>query len=233
VVGLGAQIFDGSGRAQITGLSTSSSLTGIAASATEIGGGFDGNWSMRATAVCADPLPGLQLATSQAGSFGKQAKATARCPDGTVAIGQGFSVFGKIVGGVGQIRIPRLEAAPLPDGGTGARVEAFETNLSASSWTLNALAICAALSPPPARVVEFREASSPNSVLATCPTGTGPGMLSGGFITEPREDVLMTGVGIRISVQSGSLRLTKAAARAESVFPAPIRAFSTAVCASA
>jgi len=61
VIGTGARTEGGDGQVIIEDIVPAGSLHTVGVSAVEVSAGYAGNWSMWGYAVCADPLPGLEL----------------------------------------------------------------------------------------------------------------------------------------------------------------------------
>ena len=132
--------------------------------------GTTASWQVRATAVCANALPGYQIvsATSQFRTDNGHARAvTATCPAGTLVVGGGESLSN----GFGQVSPTDLQfgtntvyaaAAPDDDGYT-------------QPWSVTAYAICAPAGLPGLqRVYKFptTQNSDPRrSETAVCPAG--------------------------------------------------------------
>lgn len=95
------------------------------------------SWSDRASAVCANPLPGLLrvFATSPASSANKSVSVS--CPPGTVLTGTG----GETLSSGGRAAVDSIEPNIYLDGVTVRAAEIQSTNLN---WTTTAFAICAA-----------------------------------------------------------------------------------------
>jgi hypothetical protein len=97
--------------------------------------GFPGSWSLTTYAICANPLPGLQLVTVNSPEDSSMAKANdAFCPTGKRATGQGW-----VMGGSGEVFL--TDAAVL---NLGVGHVAFEDDDGyAPSWGMGATVICA------------------------------------------------------------------------------------------
>jgi hypothetical protein len=95
------------------------------------------SWQDRASAVCADPLPGLvRVFTSSAASSANSETATASCPVGTVLTGTGAETLSS--GGQGAAE--SIEPNRFINGVT---VRATEISPTSLNWTATAFAICA------------------------------------------------------------------------------------------
>jgi hypothetical protein len=127
-----------------------------------------GEWSVTGYAICANPLPGLQVvsATSAVNSAGVKSVG-AVCPAGKQVIGAGGSANGD----PGEVSIGFL--APQEPELTDVGVMATKIIGAPVNWNVSAFAICA--NPLPGLQLVF--ASSPNNrtvdknVAASCPTG--------------------------------------------------------------
>jgi hypothetical protein len=111
-------------------------LSGVTAAAAERGGSTSDSWRVEAIAVCANPVPGLQLAKADTPVDSSSPKAaTAKCPAGTKAIGAGGQLGGKAVALTAEIPLQHLA-------GVTARGSEIGGGTS-GSWLLTAYAICA------------------------------------------------------------------------------------------
>ncbi|MFF5289114.1 hypothetical protein [Paractinoplanes globisporus] len=157
----------------ITELRPVTSGTGDAyeVSASEDQVGEPGNWSLTAHAICANPVPGLQIVTAvraQPPTSDAFQQGGAQCPSGTNLIGTG----GRVEGGEGQVRM-----------NTAARQFPASTLLNASedadgfagTWFLIGYAVCV---PTTADLQVVRADSIPESTpvavqsaSASCPAG--------------------------------------------------------------
>jgi hypothetical protein len=95
------------------------------------------SWSDRASAVCADPIPGLVrvFATSPASSANKSVSVS--CPAGTVLTGTGAETLSS----GGRAAVDSVEPNVYLTGVTVRAAEILPTNLN---WTTTAFAVCAA-----------------------------------------------------------------------------------------
>ena len=95
------------------------------------------NWQDRASAVCADPLPGLvRVFTTSASNSTNSKTATASCPAGTVLTGTGAETLSS----GGQAAVESIEPNAFINGVTARGTEIRPTSLN---WTVTAFAICA------------------------------------------------------------------------------------------
>jgi hypothetical protein len=138
ILGAGATINGGSGRALITGLVPSEDGRTVTATAYEDETGTTSSWSITATATCVNPVAGMETvqgAAAQAHDV-SVASATLGCPEGTRLHGVG----GEVIGGNGEVRLRHLDAIQ----GDQARVRAVEdTTGVADPWAVRSFAICA------------------------------------------------------------------------------------------
>lgn len=138
VVGAGGETSGGVGRVEIDDLTPSSDHTRVTVTGFETEGGTNDNWSITAHAMCADPLPGLEVRalSSDFGSFDGQT-VTETCSAGKKVVGAG----GEITGGLGQVIMDGI----TPNANlTSVTVNAREDgNHTSNNWNLTAYAICA------------------------------------------------------------------------------------------
>ena len=144
--------------------------------------GFASNWSVRASAVCALPLPGLQLVSAFSVSNSATKSVVATCPAGKRVVGAGAELNTIAVGGV------TLDDLRPSSDLTSVTVLAREMDGGIpSNWTVRARAMCAF---PPAglqRVTAHSTSASfvANSTSAVCPGGKkvlgGGAEITGGF----------------------------------------------------
>jgi hypothetical protein len=128
---------------------------------------FVPSWDVRATDICADPLPGRTqvIATSSPSSVDKYVTAT--CPAGKRLVASGAD----ILSGQGDVMIEEV----VPDLTTNSvTVLAHENNPTTRNWQARASAICANALPGLVRVFASSASNSTNSKTATvsCPAGT-------------------------------------------------------------
>ncbi|TMR06946.1 hypothetical protein ETD83_02740 [Actinomadura soli] len=181
VVGGGGEIIGGGGQVVLTQLRPVQDGAGgrYVVAGREDETGFTGNWSLRAYAVCADPLPGLQIvAATSATSSDQTRNLFAFCPSGTNMLGLGVQVNN----GSGQVHIT-AEANFFFDPPIANNVAAIEdSNGFAGNWSLTSYAVCAVPVPGLQIVYGSSAASSAGkSATVTCPPGTrvhgaGPGV---------------------------------------------------------
>ena len=148
--------------------------------ATEDEDGYSGTWNVNATAVCADPLPGLEIVPSTSTVTSNQYNSVAAdCPGTKQLLGMGFTVNG----GVGQVGIDDFKATSS----TRATGWAYEdANGYSGTWSLTMYAICADTLPgyQIVQVVGADQSAFSASLTASCPSGTvtlgGGGQVDGG-----------------------------------------------------
>jgi hypothetical protein len=169
LIGTGADI-GGSGfqRVVLDDIRVNSLLTRVTVTGFEIEGGTTASWELKATAVCASPLPGLQMVQATSASDSQNTKgATASCPTGKQLVGTG----GEITGGLGEVVIDDVRPNP---GLSRVTVTGFEdANGTAGNWHVDAYAICA--NPLPGLQLATQTSANDTSgkrILANCPGGT-------------------------------------------------------------
>jgi hypothetical protein len=165
LLGAGAQL--ASSQVVLEALRPDATLTSIDVQGAEDETGVDANWSLAAYALCANPVPGLELRTSTSLSSSVNKARTVSCPTGKRVVGAGA----EIGGGNGQVVFEDIRPnATL----TNVTANAFEDETGFDgNWTVTAYAICAN---PIAglelvRATSPSDSASPKSVTASCPTG--------------------------------------------------------------
>ncbi len=163
LTGTGSDIDGGAGNVVIDDQTPNANLTAVTVTAFEDDDGTAANWSVIATAYCANPL-GAQLVTVSSATDSNNKGVAAVCPNGTQLLGDGFDVTGSL----GEVYTSGLEPNPLL---TSVTATAFEDETGeAAAWTLRVYAICA---PNPGGLVRVFAASigssSDKSVVANCP----------------------------------------------------------------
>jgi hypothetical protein len=139
--------------------------------------GFTGTWALQAYAICADPLPSLQIVSqiSIPGSDAFQGESVS-CPAGKFAVGAGGRINHRtVVGG------PQGEVAlnTIAEGGIwSARITAAGTEDPdgfADTWGVSVFAVCVTpTSLSDLRIVKVQSASdatNPKITAASCPPG--------------------------------------------------------------
>jgi hypothetical protein len=129
--------------------------------------GTSSNWLLRAYAICAPPLPGLEIVSPSSPNDSTDKSVNAGCPTGKRVVGAG----GEIANGAGQVVLDA--AVPFSDL-TAVAATGFEDETGlGQDWIVTAYAVCA--NPPPglglvtARTDPDSDFSA--SVAATCPSG--------------------------------------------------------------
>jgi hypothetical protein len=187
VIGVGYELVGGLGSVVLDDFIPST--TSVTVGAGEVVGpgepsdGTTQSWSIKATAVCANPPPGLQI-VSQTSSFGPGGarQVFADCPVGKRVIGAGASLSN----GFGQISIRGLSIA---DSFTVAEAIDDEDGYS-GSWSITAYAVCAN-SLPGLQVTtgtSTTDSSSTKHVSAVCPFGKN--VLGAGWVLNSGDQVL-------------------------------------------
>jgi hypothetical protein len=93
LIGAGASLSNGFGQISVAELYVADDFA--QATAVDDEDGYSGSWSVTAYAICADPLPGLQITFDQTTFTSSSSKeANAGCPAGKRLLGAGWSVFG-------------------------------------------------------------------------------------------------------------------------------------------
>jgi hypothetical protein len=133
--------------------------------------GTTADWSITATAVCADPLPGLEIVV-QPSEFnrGTAREVSAICPFGKRVIGAGAS----LANGFGQISTARLEI--FDNHTTAAAID--DENGYSGNWSITAYAICvntfAGVHIVRAASVTGFNSTSPKTAIVGCDASTKP-----------------------------------------------------------
>jgi hypothetical protein len=182
VIGTGVDIDNGVGDVIIDDVIPRS--TSVKVTAYEDDNGAPTIWRINAYAICAYPLPGLEIVKKPSSDSSSGPKSiAAKCPAGEQVVGTGADIDN----GVGDVLIDDL----IPRS-TSVTVTAYEDDNGAPTiWRINAYAICA-YPPPGLRVVQLPKnapavvtSADPKSMSATCPfpkrlTGLG-GQITGGL----------------------------------------------------
>ncbi len=167
LLGSGAEILGAPSQVLLDGQLPNPGLTAVTVNALEDETGTSATWSIKAHAICADPIPGLQrvLVTGATDSVANKV-VTAPCPAGKSVIGLG----GTINSPNGQVVLD----AVFPDlDMTNANISAFEDGTgNDATWSLTAYAICADSAQLKTRVVN-RDGHLSSGVWtgAGCPAG--------------------------------------------------------------
>jgi hypothetical protein len=167
VTGVGGDITGGLKQVHMTTIDLRADLGGAIAESYEDGGAFNGDWSQRVYAICATPLPGLEIVTGSTSSFA--GVATATCPAGKKVVtasggvlsqDDGRDVFMEDVAPQSNLTTVQVQGRALP-GFTGAGLVTFADGLCAT--------------PPPGlqlvRAERPLDSDEIAQVTATCPAG--------------------------------------------------------------
>jgi hypothetical protein len=115
----------------------------VSAGAVDDEDGYSGSWSVTAYAICANPLPGLQVVAAFSAFNSDFFKApTAFCPAGTQVLAAGWSVFN---GAVATEQLLNIHA-DISGGGPSPGVTGFgseDANGYSGNWQMFAEAMCA------------------------------------------------------------------------------------------
>jgi hypothetical protein len=225
LIGAGGDITGGGGQVVIDDLSPNPALTSVRVAAVEDQTGATAKWSVRAYAICADPVAGLQLISASVNSNSVTGSdVSAVCPAGKKVLGAG----GELTAAGGQVVMDDI----LPDPALASvRVTGFEDgNGTASNWNVRAFAICANPLPGLQRIIATTVSNSVTGSRATavCPAGkklTG----TGGDFTGALGEVVMDDITPSATLTS----LTVTGAEDESGAAANWTVHSYAICATA
>lgn len=137
-ISYGARVSGDNGNVVIRSMGPTPGLSGTQSSADEVEGGFAGNWSLWAHAVCANPLPGQQVVWADAVPADSNNDTIAvNCPAGKRAHGVGSVIvpsFGEVFH---QGIVPNAALTAV----TAWAVE--DTNGAAHNWWTRVYAVCA------------------------------------------------------------------------------------------
>lgn len=136
VVGTGAATANAPGQVRLTAVAPGSQSVSIRAYEDE--SGFAGVWSVRAFAVCANPVAGQEIVSAATASDSNSPKGvTANCSPGKRVLGVGAATTGGFFSG-------QVAPTTLVPTGTAATTRAYEDEtLYPGTWALRAYAICA------------------------------------------------------------------------------------------
>jgi hypothetical protein len=145
------------------------------ADAAEDENGFSGEWFLRAFAVCATPLPGLDDESNLSPENSTSPKSvTVTCPAGTRVVGAGGAgpLEGEVVSDPAEFQVVLDDITPNA-ALTSVTATAYEDETGfGRDWDVFAYANCAIPPPGLERVVATTPSNSSNkSVTATCPSG--------------------------------------------------------------
>ncbi len=228
VIGLGGYVTGGNGQVVLTELLPDAMSAKVRAVAYEDASGYDGDWSVTAVAVCADPPPGLQRVSTQSPGDSDAKEWNVTCPNGKKILGLG----GRLNGFEGRILLDALQ----PFGGVSGQLHASEDAAGLSgNWSVTAVAMCA--DPLPGLVTPANwsagDSSAPKSVDAVCPTGavaiSAGGLIASGVGEYGRNKVMID----RLDVPAALDRGTAGAAEAEVGAPFSWHVVAVPQCAKA
>ncbi len=139
VVGAGAVLSGAGGQVSIDDLIPNDTLTGVDLFARELGAGTPANWTIRVQAMCADPLPGLELISADSDSASFPASAiSATCSPGKKLLGGGA----ELTGSAGKVALKEMR----PNGANLVSMVASAEEIQGGNpgdWDIKAYAICA------------------------------------------------------------------------------------------
>jgi hypothetical protein len=202
VLGVGGGITGGSGQVIVDDWMqlnpTQAAVRGVEANP------ITANWTVGASAICADPLPGRTavIATSAPSSVDKFVTAT--CPAGKRLVASGSD----LLSGRGNVTIEQM----VPDLTTNSvTVLAHEHTPTSDSWQARASAICADPLPGLVRVFNTSASTSTTSKIATatCPAGT--------VVTGTGAETLTSGGEAAVESIQPNASLTSVTARASEI----------------
>ncbi|BCL15910.1 hypothetical protein [Micromonospora sagamiensis] len=182
LVGTGYEILGGNGEVTVDDFrmngGPTTAPTAVTVGAYEVDE-YAENWTVKAYAVCADPIAGLvRVAATTPDDSTDFNTVTATCPVGKVLTGSGFE-FREVVGkGIVDDLRPNGTLASAP---TAVTLGAYEADPFYGDWTATVYAVCA---DPIPGLVQATAISVPAStdftnVVAVCPPGKV--LLGGGF----------------------------------------------------
>jgi hypothetical protein len=167
VVGGGGIVDGADGNAAITSLRPLTDRFEVVAVETD--NGYAGSWWLRAFAICADPVPGLQIVASTSASSSLSSRSHgAACPAGTRVLGAG----GRVNNAGGQVALQAVSTnVPMASQATVAGRE--DVDGYTGTWSLTSYAICANPVAGFSIATGFSawDSSSAKLATATCPAG--------------------------------------------------------------
>jgi hypothetical protein len=186
------------------------------AGASEQGGGFTGNWQLRAFAICGAPLPGMQIITVTPPTTSSTSPQTLNtvCPAGQGVVGFG----GRINNGAGQVRLTDLYDFFGPPSSLLIVAAREDADGYAGNWSLSSYTICADTSATDGFVLAGTASptnSTNKSVVVTCPAGTqvyttgalvqaaGPATTASLLIGQVSVDAPLTSATVRVTEAPG------------------------------
>jgi hypothetical protein len=206
LLGGGGRINPAFGQVALDGIQlvSGSSLNGVRARGFEDQDGTALQWSVSASAICADPLPGLVQIDKTSDDTSLSKGVTAQCPLDKALIGGGAETSG----GLGEVVIDDL--TPNENQDTLAAFGFEDADGTPQNWTITAHAICA--NPLPGlQVVPLTTSANtgPKTATVSCPVGKKV-VGAGGDITGGRGRVVMDDItpdatltNVRVSAHNG------------------------------
>lgn len=176
LLGTGADRSGGAGQVALNDVLPDSGLLKVTATALEDEDGTTANWSVRAYAICANPVAGRVRVTSTSPTNSNPKNAPIKpCPAGLRPTGAG----GALTGGGGEVVLNHLLADSFFGAAAGGNEDEDGTS---SNWSVSAYAICANVSERIAAASAFD--SNNKTLSAPCaddlePTGGGGDISSG------------------------------------------------------
>jgi hypothetical protein len=190
VVGGGGYVTGGVGQVGIERSVPLSTGTAYSVTAREDGSGYAANWTVTAIAFCAPAIVGLTYvsATTAPSSLASRT-VSSFCASGRSVIGTGAIISD----GAGEVILDGVQPAADLKSVTASAYE--DDSGYAGSWSLTAVAVCAAAPTGLQRVVatSTSTSTSPRSATATCPAGKsaqGAGIEFTGALGQVRPDDL-------------------------------------------
>ena len=186
LLGTGGEIAGAAGAAALAIIRPNPGLTGVVVRGLEDGDGTTAKWSVKAYAICANPVAGLQRVTAASPAGSENNVASANCSAGKQVTGVGGEISASAAG---QVVMNQIIPGPTYAWVNGAE----DDNGTASTWSVSAYAICAAVSQRVAATTTI-DSSDPKSVSAQCPAGmrvTGVGGDVTGAVGEAQLDALI------------------------------------------
>jgi hypothetical protein len=151
VVGAGVQVAGGDGRVTPNEIMVDADLRRVTVRAEEAISTANA-WSVRAYAVCAQPVPGLKAVTAESDAPGPSniKRATATCPSGTRVVGSAGSVPGAFSASIDDVGLLRGQVMDdFRPTSTLTQVTVRATGGTANDSPARAVAICATQSVAP------------------------------------------------------------------------------------
>lgn len=168
LVGTGGKVAGGFGQVLLEDITPDAALTRVTVTAREAqdGDAWNGTWTVRAYAICAFGVAGLERVSAPSELNSRAKGKLVFCPSGKVVIGTGADVDGP-AGQVGLAHITPQESLVS----AGAREDADGTT---ANWSMRVYAICASPIDGLQRVPAYSgvlDLDPAKAATATCPTG--------------------------------------------------------------